>query len=178
MGKIRKTVFAGVIVVLGTLAFAACSKNENAMDQYNANDADINFAKLASISNYTEITLGKLDTLKALDSAGKAFGAMMITDHFSSDSLLKSIANPIGLTTLDSLDATHQALRTQLMGLSGRAFDSVYIKNMVTDHMDAIALFTNEKNNGQYFQLKLYATNALPILQQHLDMATAISAKY
>ncbi|MBA4167892.1 MAG: DUF4142 domain-containing protein [Chitinophagaceae bacterium] len=178
MGKIKKAVLTSIVIAAGAAAFVGCSREEKTLDQYNASTADINFAKAASVSNFTEVTLGKLDTLKGLDSAGKAYGAMMIIDHTTSDSLLKSIANPLGLSTPDTLDSDHQALRAQLTGLSGRAFDSLYIKSMVADHQAAITLFTNEDKNGQEFQLRLYAHNQLPILQAHLDMATALAAKY
>ena len=178
MGKIRKALLGCITVAVGACVLTACTRDEQALDQYNANNVDINFARAASVSNYTEVTLGRLDTLKALDSAGKAYGAMMIMDHTSSDSALKAIAGPLGLSTPDTLDADHQALRTQLMGLSGRAFDSAYIKAMVDDHTKTIALFTNEDQKGQQFQLRTYAHNQLPILQAHLDMATTLAAKY
>jgi putative membrane protein len=178
MRKIRKATNTLTALAIGASVFMGCTRNENGLDHINANTADINFARAAAMSNFTEVTLGKLDTLKGVDSAVKVFGNMMITDHTTSDSLLKSIANPLGLSTPDSLDANHQALRTQLTGLTGRAFDSVYIHSQVADHQAAVDLFTAETTNGQQYQLKLYATNMLPTLQQHLAKATELAANF
>jgi putative membrane protein len=177
MGKIRKAIVTSIAVALGTVAFVGCSRDEKALDRDNANLADINFARAAAIGNYTEIALGRLDTL-GVDPDVKDFGAMMVADHSSWDSLLKSIAQPLGLSAPDSIDDAHAALKAQLLGLTGRAFDSVYIKNMVIDHQAAVDLYTAEKNNGQQYQLVLYAINQLPKLQEHLDKATVLAANY
>jgi len=179
MENIRKAVAICIAVGASASLLISCFKDgDKALDQINASTADIRFVKAAAISNYTEVMLGKLDTAKALDVNVKAFGAMMITVHTTADSLLKTIANPLGLSTPDSLDNAHIALKVQLTALSGRAFDSVYIHSQVSDHQAAVDLYQAEIAGGQQGQLKLFASNHLPLLQDHLQAATALAANY
>lgn len=175
----KKTIQVCLCLLAIAVAIAACTRaDDRGPDAANANNADILFVKLASASNYAEIALAKVDTLKATDSAVKDFGNMMIMDHMVAGDKLKAIALPLGLAVIDTLDAAHQALRTQLMALSGYSFDSLYIHSQVADHQAAVLIFQNEVSQGQYAQLRTFASSQLPILQEHLDKATAIAAGF
>ncbi len=178
MGTFRKATFATVIAVFGAALLSGCSGDENALDEYNANKADIDFTNAASVANYTQVILGRIDQQRGTDSAGKDYGDSMVAVHAASNSLLKSLAMPLGLGTRDTLDAEHQALRVYLNTLSGRSFDSAYIKNMVADHQAAVDLYNYEVAHGQQISIRSFASSQLPVLQAYLDKATAIAAQY
>lgn len=68
------------------------------------------------------------------------------------------------------------AARQRLMGLKGSAFDAAYARDMVKDHQQDVAEFRKEARAGQDPALKAFARKTLPVLQQHLQMAQAVSS--
>lgn len=152
------------------LLFSGCMKDDTKI-------SDPDFVLMASMSNTAEINAGQLAMTKG--SARIAmFGQMMVTDHTNSETMLKSIAANNNLYAPDSVDAEHVMLKNQLMGLTGRAFDSVYIHSQVKDHRNTIDLFQRERNHGNNQQLRDYASSTLPTLQMHLHMADSLAAFY
>jgi len=161
---------------LAAFAFAGCDKDDDDNNDINGTDRD--FAMRAAMGNYAEIDAGQAAATKASDGEIKAFGQMMVTDHSGAGAELKSIASSLGLYAPDSLDAEHVALKAQLNGLSGRAFDSVYIHAQVKDHQKTIALFEQESRDGDHSQLVNFANKTLPHLREHLDKANSLAADY
>jgi putative membrane protein len=159
-----------------TLLFG-CDKDDDDTDpEYNSTDRE--FVMKASMANTAEIDAGSLASTKATDGGIQDFGEMMVSDHTTAKSQLKDIADDLRLPAPDSLDAEHVALKTLLMSLSGRAFDSAYIHSQVKDHQAAIDLFNTQVQNGRNQRLKDYASGQLPHLQHHLDMADSLAAPY
>jgi putative membrane protein len=70
-----------------------------------------------------------------------------------------------------SIDAKDQGLKDKLSGLSGADFDRTYMQSMVKDHQKDISEFQKEANSGSNADLKGFAAQTLPTLQEHLRMA-------
>jgi len=66
---------------------------------------------------------------------------------------------------------------SRFSNLKGAAFDSAYTKDMVRDHQQDVADFQKEAQSGQDPALKAFAQKYLPTLQEHLQMAQALSKK-
>jgi hypothetical protein len=66
-------------------------------------------------------------------------------------------------------------LRNQLLALSGRAFDSVYIHSLAKDCERAFELFLQETVTGENEQLRDYSASLLPDIQLHLRMADSLA---
>jgi putative membrane protein len=62
----------------------------------------------------------------------------------------------------------------RLAQLKESAFDQSYLQAMVEGHEKAVSYFEHEVNRLQDPQLKNWAMETLPILQQHLALAQAI----
>jgi len=132
----------------------------------------------ASMANTAEVGAGQMAAAKATDEDVQDFGNFMVTEHGTSETQLKGLADSLGLYAPDSLDVEHVALKMQLDSLDGRAFDSAYIHAQVTDHQNAIGLFQNEIDNGRNSRLIDFATSQMPHLQMHLQKADSIAAKF
>ena len=61
--------------------------------------------------------------------------------------------------------------------LSGSQFDKSYMQDQVSEHRKTISLFEKEDRSGQNPELKTFATNTLPTLRRHLQMAQDVSAQ-
>jgi putative membrane protein len=68
------------------------------------------------------------------------------------------------------LDQKHQALLTQLQQTQGAQFDQTYVQQQVQAHQMAVDMFRNYAQSGDDAKLKQFASQTLPILQQHLQM--------
>jgi putative membrane protein len=165
--------------LLAVASFCACNNNDDT-DNMNGmvNATDSAFVLNAGLSNNAEISAAQLALTKSTDSIILHFAQMMADDHTAAQASLKAIAGKYNLTVPDTADAMHQQLTAELALMSGRAFDSMYIHQQVTDHQAAVQLYQNEENGGNNTDLKNFADTTLPKLQMHLDSANAIVTNY
>lgn len=87
----------------------------------------------------------------------------------------EAIADSIGISTFDELDSAHVKLMDSLDMLSGIEFDTVYINSQIRDHQMAIQLFQNETTNGKHEDIKAFAADLIPDLNNHLERAQSIA---
>lgn len=132
---------------------------------------DKKFAKNAALGGITEVELGKLAAQKGSSDAVKQFGQKMVDDHSKANDQLKEIATKAGIDVPTSLDSKHQSRIDKMSKLSGPAFDKAYIKDAVKDHEKDVNEFKDEAQYGSDPNVKQFAANTLPTLQQHLAAA-------
>ena len=58
-----------------------------------------------------------------------------------------------------------------LTWLSGADFESQYMRDMVSDHKEDVKKFQNEADKGKDADLKKFASQTLPTLKEHLQLA-------
>jgi len=138
---------------------------------------DLDFAKDAAKGGLKEVRLGELASQKATDGDVKAFGQRMVDDHSKANDQLKTIAQQKGLELPADLDGDGKALFDKLSGLDGTAFDQAYVQEMVSDHQKDVQKFQQEADGGQDPDIKAFAAQTLPTLQDHLQQIQAISTK-
>jgi putative membrane protein len=136
---------------------------------------DKKFATNAALGGMTEVELGKLAMQKASSDAVKQFGQKLIDDHTKANEQLKEIAGKESISMPESLDSKHQARVDKLSKLSGTAFDKAFIKDAVKDHEHDVSEFKSEAQNGSDPNIKQFASNTLPVLEEHLTMAKDLS---
>jgi putative membrane protein len=68
-------------------------------------------------------------------------------------------------------------MREHLDKMQGDAFDRDYIRGQITAHQETAQLFEYEIGSGQDVQLKTFASQTLPVVMQHLEMAQKIDAQ-
>jgi putative membrane protein len=69
------------------------------------------------------------------------------------------------------MDSTHKKMINKLNSLSGAEFQKEYFDDQVSAHKDAVSLFQRYGNGGDNQKLRDWASETLPTLQHHLDMA-------
>ena len=65
----------------------------------------------------------------------------------------------------------------RLQKLYGEAFDRAYMRSMVQDHKKDVIEFQKEANQGSDTNVKQFAQNTLPTLQDHLKTAQDVAGK-
>ena len=140
-----------------------------------ADNPDAAFYKNAAEGGMAEVELGNLAQNKNASSTVKDYGAMMVSDHSAANDKLKSLASAKGLKLPTSPSVTQMATKAKLEVLSGQTFDNSFIRAMVKDHEEAVALFKRESADGQDPDAKAFARTTLPTLQAHLKKIQSIA---
>jgi putative membrane protein len=170
MFNLKKLANAGVTVgalCLLSLGVAAQSSSNSAQ----LSSSDKMFMNKAAQGGMAEVQLGQLATQNGQSDDVKKFGQRMVDDHSKANDQLKSLASQKGVTLPTDLNAKDKALKDRLSKLSGAQFDRAYIQAMVKDHKEDIAEFQKEANGGKDSDVKNWASQTLPTLQDHLKMA-------
>ena len=171
----RTALFAGVAFALATSAFAQAPATKPAQAQpprgTSSGSEDIEFVLDAAKGGMAEVELGKLASDHAQNAEAKKFAERMVTDHSKAGDELKSIAQSKGIRLPEEIEAKDRALMSRLSKLNGAAFDRAYMQAMVSDHVKDVNEFKKEANSGHDPQVKSFASNTLPTLEEHLQQA-------
>lgn len=132
---------------------------------------DKNFIKKVAQINVDEQKLGQLAQQKGNSDAVKDFGKRMVDDHSNAQSQLKDLAQKQGVNLPAEPDSSASRFEQQLSSKSGTQFDQAYLKHMIAGHKKAISLLKQEIQRGSDPDVKSYAQNTLPTIQEHLRMA-------
>lgn len=132
---------------------------------------DKKFLKDAAEGGMAEVELGKLAAEKATSPDVKQFGQKMVDDHTKANDQLKEVASKESVNIPDGLDSKHQSRIDKLSKLSGPQFDKAYMKDQLKDHQQDVQEFQSEAQYGTDPNIKQFATQTLPVLQQHLELA-------
>ena len=139
--------------------------------------SDREFMTEAASGGRLEVELGNLATQRAASDAVRQFGQRMVTDHGKASMELAALATRKGIQLPQSLMATHAAVRDRLATLSGSEFDRAYMQEMVRDHNEDVAAFQREAQSGTDPDVRAWAAQTLPTLQQHLAMAQSVNTQ-
>ncbi len=132
---------------------------------------DKTFMKKAAEGGMAEVQLGQLAQQNAQSQEVKDFGQRMVTDHTKANDQLKQVAEQQKVTLPAAPSSHDQAEYNKMSKLHGEAFDKAYAKMMVADHRKDIAEFKQEASSGRDPAVKNFASQTLPTLQEHLQLA-------
>jgi len=132
---------------------------------------DHTFMKKAAEGGMAEVQMGQLAQQNGQSQQVKDFGQRMVTDHTKANDQLKQVAQHENVALPTSPSAHDQAEYNKMSKLHGDAFDKAYSKMMVADHKKDIAEFKQEASAGDDPQVKNFASQTLPTLQEHLQLA-------
>ncbi|PYV89048.1 MAG: hypothetical protein DMG90_12705 [Acidobacteria bacterium] len=107
----------------------------------------------------------------------KKFGQRMVDDHSKANDQLKQLASSKGIDVPSELNAKDKATKERLSKLSGEQFDRAYMQDMVKDHTKDVSEFQHESKSGKDSEIKNFASQTLPTLQEHLTQAKTVASK-
>lgn len=166
MGK--KPIGMAVLALASALALSGL----HAQNSKSSAAAD-SFLKQAMQGDMAEIQMGQLAQQKGADQQVKQFGQTLVSDHQENLDKAKSLAQQVGVTPPESVNAQQKAAYQKLSKLSGQQFDKEFAQHMVQDHRKDITKFEQEsKKSGE---IANFAQDTLPVLRKHLQIAESIS---
>ena len=136
--------------------------------------ADKNFILAAAQGGMTEVKLGELAATGGMRDDVKEFGQMMVKDHTAINDDLKTLAAQKGITLPHRLAAEHQSMVDRMAALTGPRFDNAFLIVMIQVHEKDAKAFKAESAATQDADIKHFLDAATPIVQSHLQQATAL----
>ena len=165
---------------LALLPVAACSSNTpapvaEAPPTPAVAPVDQAFVTMAAQGGMAEVQLATLAQTNARSPRVKTFANEMIKDHSAADDQLLKMAQAKGITPPTDLNDMQNQQKTMLTSEKGAKFDRDYMHGQVTDHQAMVQAFQDEAQNGQDPDIKAFAANTVPTIQQHLTQAQKAS---
>lgn len=135
---------------------------------------DRDFLENAAQAGHMEVEGSKLALEKARTAEVKSFAQKMIDDHGKAGQQLASLAKKKGYDAPTEPSLMQQA-KLKTLGLRDDGFDKAYAESIgVSAHEDAVKLFQEASNQAKDPEIKQFATETLPTLEQHLQMAKSL----
>jgi putative membrane protein len=167
----KATVLFGIFLMLSGSALAQSLGEKTGVNSVlGITPSTADFVKEVAISDKFEVESSKLATEKA-EGPVKNFATQMVEDHTKTSQELKNDAEKANISLPNALDSSTQTELDNLRHLNGQEFTKRYVEDQVSAHKDAVSLFKRYGKDGDNNTLKAWATETLPTLQHHLDMA-------
>jgi putative membrane protein len=122
--------------------------------------------------NYAEVEMGKLAQQNGESGDVKSYGQMLVTDHSSANDKATQAAKQMNVNLPSGPNAKQKADYDKMAKMKGAAFDKMFAQHMVADHKKAIA--AHQKASKKKDAAGMYAADALPNLQKHLETAQSL----
>ena len=131
---------------------------------------DQNFVNLAATSDMFEIQSSRLALQRSRNPATRRFAERMIADHTQSSQRLAALAQAKGIVMPTGLDPEQQRALAAIDN-TRRIFDQEYFRQQGQAHAATAQAYQTEIANGYDADLRGFAQQTLPVVQDHLAMA-------
>lgn len=131
------------------------------------NAVDNTFAMQAGASDLFEVQSSQLALQHTHNRRVRQFAQQMIDAHTKTTQELTQLATTKGMTLQPVLQPQQDQMISGLNGLNGPRFDRAYLHDQVVGHSMTATLFQNEIANGMDPDIKGFAQQTLPTIQNH-----------
>jgi putative membrane protein len=142
------------------------------------------FMMEAMQSDAFETQSSRLAIERGQSEAIRSFAQKMIGDHAKASAAMMQMRGETTASTgaaqqpaAKPLDPRRTDMLRELQASQGAAFDRRYAEQQVMAHQEAVTLFSAYAQNGTDQNLRAFARETLPTLQQHLRDAQAIASR-
>jgi putative membrane protein len=139
---------------------------------------DVDFVRMLLAANTAELDEAKYMLNRTTNATVRSFAQQMVGDHSTAAVKLQAATRGVALGAPPPRLTTSREVRgiELLAMLSGPQRDAAYMRMQVGEHRRAIALMEWESQNGKVPTLKELATELLPTVSMHAQMALAYQA--
>jgi len=136
---------------------------------------DEKFVKEAAMGSLAEVEIGRLAAQKATSAEVKQFAQRMVDDHGKANAQLSTLAAKKSIAPPSELTGKEKKTIEKLSKASAEDFDRTYMKMMVDDHKKDVAEFKKAVSSATDSDVKAFASETLPTLEDHLRLAQQIA---
>jgi putative membrane protein len=140
------------------------------------NAVDFNFVGQANLGAPFQVDSGRLAETKSESAALRNYARLMVTSHIPVVDALNAILQRKNVTPSNTLlHGAYNAMIFTLKADHGAAFDRNYLNGQVEYQKGNAALFQQEIQNGSDPDLKQFARQTLPKIEDHLQRALKLA---
>ncbi|MBB2911474.1 putative membrane protein [Streptosporangium becharense] len=141
------------------------------------------FLVQAHQSNLAEIAAGRAaqektggQEVRETGEAVREMGMKLVGDHTKLDADVRRVADQLGVELPDEPSQEQRRQLEEVKAKSGADFDRAWIAAQVAGHRQSLADGRKELQEGSAPEVKKLATDAEPVVQEHLDMLLKVQA--
>jgi putative membrane protein len=136
----------------------------------------MSFVTKAAQSDEFERQEGRLAERRAHDRHVRMFAQEMVSAHTRTTQDLKAAIRRAGMTPPPppALSDDQARMLGDLRGAHGDKFDRLYVGQQIQAHQETLGLMQGYAQSGQPGPIRDAAAKTAPLVQHHLDMATAL----
>jgi putative membrane protein len=137
---------------------------------------DFNFVGQANLGAPFQVDSGRIAETKSPSAAIRSYAHLMVTTHIPVVDALNEILQRMHVTPSNTLlHGAYDAMLFTLYADHGAAFDQNYVNGQVEYQKGNAALFQQEIQNGSDPDLKEFARQTLPKIEDHLQRALKLA---
>src|SRR3954452_11416147 len=125
------------------------------------------FAMKAAEGGMLEVKLAQLAQQKSQSNEVKELARQLEQDHTQANQQLTQVAKQKNINLPSDLKGECQETYQAFQQLQGNDFDNAFLLHNVKDHLKDIMMFQKEAQNGTDQEIRQWAAQVLPKLQQH-----------
>jgi putative membrane protein len=167
----KQNVLRTAAVALSMVAAFGYAADKADKSGANLSKDDRSFIMDAAQGGMKEVEMGKLAQQHGQSDGVKQFGKRLEDDHSKANDQLKGVAQKLGVDVPATLDKKHQAMVDKMSKVKAENFDRTFAKDMVSDHEKDIKEFRKEADKGRNPEVKQFASQTMPTLEEHLKIA-------
>lgn len=156
-----------VAIAAGALLFGSIS----VAAQQKLSPADKRFIDQAADIDMLEAHVGQMAQNQASNADVRNFGQTLEQDHSKAYGQLLELGQRIHQDVPRGIDVHREPAVTHLERAKGAQFDRQFAMDEVRDHQKALAEFKREAEHGDNADVKNYANQQIPVLEEHLHKA-------
>jgi putative membrane protein len=136
------------------------------------------FVTAAAISDMYEVEAGQIAEKRGQSDAVRDFGKHMVEAHTQTTDQLKTVlaGNNVDVTPPMHLDDRRQGMIDDLRGAKASDFDHRYLAQQDAAHKEARILMRGYAKDGDNNAVKIFASETLPKVEDHLAMIHKMEA--
>ncbi len=169
--KIRTAIVAALIAGAGLSVLPAMAQTAPAT---RASLSAEEYARRQAQGELFEIAISQLVLDKSEDQGVRAFAEQMVTAHSASLEKLRTASGTMAALLPTALDSTQQTALFRLENISGMKFNMEYMQMQADGHKAALDLNRRYASGGTDPALRQYASDSVPMIQDHLNMAQKV----
>jgi putative membrane protein len=172
---VRTFLAAGLVAVAASpTPLAVCSAQDSVKSTANSRlgAIDTYFVTQTSLGTPFQVDSGRIAQKAGGTQAIRSYAELMVGSHIEVDQVLQIILkrkSPVPPPTL--LKAAYTTMISTLETEKGRKFDADYVRGQVNYQKANARLYQYEIDNGADADLKAFAQQTLPKIQDHLERA-------
>ena len=129
------------------------------------------FLKMAAVADMTQAHLGQMAEGKAAPSSIQSFAQTLAKDHTKNYQELAVLDSKLGEPIPIGINVRRNKAMESLADLKGKRFDGQFLRAEIQDHERVLAAFKREAQHGRDQDVKAFASQGLPIVEEHLREA-------